>query len=127
MQRTCQVCGRDYEAKRKDSTACSATCRSRRRHRSTTGSAGGSGGNPLVAATRAELEAAGKVDTMLGQLALALAGRLRSEMTGVSALSRELRAVTAAAVGSATPGAPAAGAGDAVDELRARRNAKRSG
>lgn len=124
MQRICDVCGRDYEAKRKDSLTCSATCRSRKRNVAPPDDSAGPDENSLVKATRLELEAAGKADTMLGQLALALAARLKSEATGVSALSKELRAVTAAACGSSLSGAvPVA---DDIDELRARRDAKRA-
>lgn len=79
----------------------------------------------MVDAVRKELEAAGKADTALGQLALTLAARLRSEVTGVSALSKELRAVTAAAIGSAPGGKQSAPATDSVDELRARRDKKK--
>lgn len=73
------------------------------------------------AATRAELEAAGRLDSMLGQVALLLAERMCEFDTGsgTAALSKELRAVMATAV----QGAPAAA--DPVDELRARRDRKR--
>lgn len=78
--------------------------------------------HPLVKATRLELEGAGKVDTMLGQEALTLAKQLSASGTmGLAAFSRELRAVMAALVGAQAD----AGAGDLVDELRARRDAKR--
>lgn len=85
--------------------------------------------NSLVKATKAELEAAGKADTMLGQQAIALAARMSGSETsaGIASLSRELRTVMAAAIGAALPSAPAAGTGDRVDELRARRDAKRAG
>jgi hypothetical protein len=117
------VCGREYEAKRKDSLTCSATCRSNKRNAK---AAPPPVENSLVAATRRELEAAGKVDTMLGQLALSLAGRMNGVLTGHASLSKELRLVTAAAVGAvATTGdGPVV---DVVDEVRARRDAKRAG
>ncbi|KQH75586.1 hypothetical protein AO501_25245 [Mycobacterium gordonae] len=85
--------------------------------------------NPLVAATKRELEAAGKLDSMLGQQALALAARMSGADTvaGYASLSRELRTVMAAAIGTAPAAPPAAGQGDEVDELRARRDAKRAG
>lgn len=76
-------------------------------------------------ATTAELEAAGKLDTMLGQQALALARRMSGEVTGVAALSKELSRVMAAAVAN-MPGAGSAAVADEVDELRKRRNAKRA-
>lgn len=123
MRKSCVVCGDSFEAKRKDARTCSASCRSKKRY--PTPPQDDPLGNPLVVAVRAELEAAGKLDSMLGQLALSLAARVKSEASGVSALSRELRAVTAAAVG-AQVSSSAAGGGDGVDELRDRRDAKRA-
>jgi hypothetical protein len=83
------------------------------------------GGNSLVQATRRELEAADKVDTMLGQQALALAARMSGTETpgGIASISRELRTVMAAAIGPVSKVTKA----DSVDELRARRDAKRTG
>lgn len=126
MQKLCAVCGRSYETRRKDSLTCSATCRSRKRDMLP---AGAPADNPLVKATKAELEEAGKLDTRLGQQALILAARMSGTETpsGVGTLSKELDRVMAAAVGATTPSAPAAGEGDSVDELRARRDAKRAG
>lgn len=131
MQRICEVCGSEYESKRKDSLTCSSTCRSQKRNgakRADGESLDDSGGrNSLVKAIRAELDAAGKADTALGQLALSLAASMSGSVTGIAALSKELRSVMDAAIGvkpGAGAGAPAA---DAVDELRARRNAKRAG
>ena len=123
MQRTCAVCGRDFDAKRKDAITCGATCRSNRRNGK---SATTPTDTPLVRATRAELEAAGKLDTRHGQQALVLAARM-STGTGVGPLSKELDRVMAAAIGYTPAAAPTAGQGDEVDELRARRDAKRAG
>lgn len=122
MQRSCSVCGRDFEAKRKDAITCSATCRSNRRNGK---SATAPTDTPLVRATRAELEAVGKLDTRLGQQALVLAAAM-SMGGGAGPLSKELDRVMEAATGIATK-PPAAGTGDEVDELRARRDAKRAG
>jgi hypothetical protein len=125
VQRTCDVCGRDFEAKRKDAKTCSATCRSNKRNMSAPTDAGDGEANSLVKATKAELEAAGKLDTMLGQQALALAKRMSGEVTGIAALSKELSRVMSAAVAN-TPGAGSAPVADEIDELRKRRNAKRA-
>ena len=123
MQRSCSVCGRDFEAKRKDAITCSATCRSNRRNgKSVTNPVD----TPLVRATRAELEAAGKLDTRLGQQALVLAAGM-SAGSGVGQLSRELDRVMAEAIGFTPPTAGTAPTGDTLDELRARRDAKRAG
>lgn len=126
MQRICDVCGVDFEAKRKDAKTCSATCRSNKRNQSAPPDPTEVVGNSLVKATVTELEAAGKVDTMLGQLAISLAGRMSGTTTGIAALSRELRSVIDAALGVKTPGASGVVVDD-VDELRARRDAKRVG
>lgn len=106
---------------------CSSTCRTRKARGAA--AAPEPTENPLVMATKRELEAAGKLDTMLGQQALILAARMSGTETagGVGTLSKELSRVVAAAIGSGPPAAPAAGAGDDIDELRARRNAKRAG
>jgi hypothetical protein len=117
MIRGCDVCGRPYEAKRVSSRFCSGTCRKRnlrapRPRLAETSPAAED--YALLAATRAELEAAGRLNSMLGQVALLLAERMCEFDTGsgTAALSKELRAVMAAAV----QGAPAAA--DPVDELR---------
>lgn len=127
MERKCDICGRSYEAKRRDSRTCGSTCRNNKRRR--TPPPADPFDKPLVAATKRELEAAGKLDTMLGQQALVLAARMSGTETagGVGTLSKELSRVVAAAIGSGPPATPAAGAGDDIDELRARRNAKRAG
>src|ERR1700754_3018332 len=119
MQRNCNMCGREYEAKTKRSATCSSTCRARK---SRGAAPAAPADTPLVRATKAELQGAGKLDTMLGQLALALAARMSGTETpgGIASLSRELRAVMAAATGTVPAAAPAVGTGD-VDELRARR------
>lgn len=78
----------------------------------------------MVAAVMAELVEAGRLDTVLGQQALTIAEKLGSLFdTGSSAaaLSKELRALMAEAVKGA------AVAADPLDELRARRAAKRAG
>jgi hypothetical protein len=77
----------------------------------------------LVVATKVELEAAGRLDSVLGQQALRLAQQMSGFETGggMAALSRELRATMA----EATRGA--AVAADPLDELKARRDAKRAG
>ena len=126
MLRNCDTCGRSYEAKTRRSLYCGDLCRARK-HRGAAPVPNVEGlDNPLVNATRRELEAAGKLDTAMGQLALVLAAGLSSTQTttGLAALSKELSRVTAKAIGSTT--APAPGAGDDIDELKARRDAKRS-
>lgn len=123
MQRTCCVCGRDFEAKRKDAKMCGATCRSNKRNGATLGNPIET---PLVKATRAELEVAGKLDTRHGQQALVLAAQM-STGNSVGTLSKELDRVMAAATGITLSLNPTAGQGDDVDELRVRRNAKRAG
>ena len=125
MQQICDVCGRDFESKRKDAKTCSATCRSNKRNTSAPSDDDDAGGYSLVDAIRSELEEAGKLNTSLGQLALVLARRIGSETTGVAALSKELSRVTAAAVGSAASGT-SANEGDYIDELRKRRDAKKA-
>lgn len=120
-------CGRTFQATNPRAKYCSSTCRSRGNR------AGGSvvelptqeptNDSGLLAATRSELSAAGVLDTVLGQQALELAARISSPMStgaSVASLSKELRVVMV----EATAGAQAVG--DPLDELRARRDAKRN-
>lgn len=76
----------------------------------------------VVAAVRAELEAAGRLDCAAGALAVSLAEQLQAGgQSGASAaaLSREIRAAVESALKEAKP------AGDALDELRERRAQRR--
>lgn len=125
--RNCDMCGRPYEAKSARSRFCSDLCRVRRSRGAAPPPSAEEPESPLVKATRAELAAAGKECSALGQLALAVAARLATVQTtaGVASLSRELRAVVAVAVGPTPTQRPAPGAGDEIDELKARRDAKR--
>jgi hypothetical protein len=120
--RNCDTCGHPYEAKSVRSRFCSDLCRVRKSRGAAPTPNAESLDNPLVNATRRELEAAGKLDSALGQLALVLAARMSTAHTtaGLATLSKELSRVAAKAIGS-TPGT-----GDDVDELRARRDAKRA-
>jgi len=139
MERKCLVCGTPYLAQRPQAKYCGATCRQRARRGGLAGappaavaaataavntveSAGSSSG--LIAAVTAELEAAGRLNTVAGQHALELANRIVNAPgmnTGVAALSKQLQAVLAEALRDAAT----SGAVDPVDELKARRDAKR--
>jgi hypothetical protein len=125
MMRNCDSCGTAYIAQRSTSRFCSSVCRRRN---------GGAPAPPrppqarseasaaLLAVTRAELQAAGMLKSVLGQAALKLAealGNPDETAGGVAALSRELRATMAAVLQCA----PAAR--DPLDELKQRRDRKR--
>lgn len=129
--RLCDVCREPYIAKRLNSRFCSATCR-KRNQRKPVGSPAATplptvalGVGSVASITRAELEAAGRLGTSLGQVALLLAARLDAQVResgmGVAAIVREHRAALAEALKGA------AVAADPVDELRARRDRKRAG
>lgn len=126
MTRPCDVCSKPYDAKRPNSRFCSATCRQRnQRNPAPVAEVVPLGSNPsgLVEAIRRELEEADRVDTVLGQQALELAGRIVSPLStgaSVATLSRELRTVMA----EATAGASLAA--DPLDELRLRRDRLRA-
>lgn len=135
MTRNCDMCHKPFDARRPNAKFCGATCRKRNSRGVCDGVAKpvapppDPSDNSLVKATKSELEAAGKLDTRLGQQALILAARMSGNETsaGVGTLSKELDRVMAAAIGAVPPGAPAAGTGDEIDELRAKRDAKRAG
>jgi len=132
MQRNCASCGVLYEAKRPNSKYHNDTCRKRGQRAPKVemslpellvGLGSAPREQPLAAAASRELEAAGRLDTYLGQAALELARRISSPMeTGASiaSLVKQLRETMADALkGAAT-------ADDALDELRKRRDSKRA-
>lgn len=130
MSRSCEACGKDLVGRPAKTRFCGASCRSRA-HRSpkpltpTPRSADPlvPGPGPLAAAAMVELEAAGRLSSVVGAQALALAARIESSVeTGaaVASLSKEFRAVMAAALEGVGVAA------DPLDELRARRDFKRN-
>lgn len=79
-------------------------------------------GSPVVGATRAELDQANRLDTALGQAALALAARIDSGMdtgSSMAAAVKQLQVTLAAAT------AGAAGVVSRLDQMRERRDLKR--
>lgn len=127
MSRNCDTCGRPYEAQTRRSRYCGELCRKRKQRGAARAPSVDSVDDPLVAATRRELDAAGAASTAMGQLALVLAAAMATAQTpaGLAGLSKELSRVVATATGTTQMMTPAAGAGDAVDELKARRDTKR--
>ncbi len=96
MNRECDACGTEYEAQRKTSQYCSTRCRMRASRRPETAvAAEAPDGDGLLNALRCELAAAGRLETALGQQAIALAVKLASPFdtgSAMAAVSRELRA-----------------------------------
>lgn len=129
MTRTCECgCGSPVTG-RPDRRYASEAC-SKRARRAEAGRTTGPGqpvgvtapkGSGTVAAVREELEAAGRQDTYLGAAALAIAEQLdaATSVMGFAPLVKELRATMAEAL----KGARIERTG--LDELRARRDAKR--
>lgn len=124
---TCQVCGKTFETVSTRAKFCGPTCRSRA-HRNTAEVVPLPADEPvpedapLLVATKAELERAGVTDTALGQHAIELARRMTHPKAiglSVAPISKELRTVMVEAMRVA----PAA---SSLDELRARRDAKRN-
>ena len=134
MQRVCVVCSGPYEAVRPQAKYCGETCKKRAQREGIAASRRGSAApassaeaNPvrpvtgLLDSVRAELEVLKKLNSVSGQHALEIAGRIASAPgmnTGVAALSKELSRVLAEARATATVVA------DPVDELGKRRDAK---
>jgi len=126
VQRSCALCGNAFEAKRPHAKYCGARCRvgASRGGLSTprTPAVARSESGGLVDAVRAALEAADRVNTVKGQHALELAGRIVNAPgmnTGVAALSKRLDDVLAEALRDSAKVA------NPLDELRARRDRKR--
>lgn len=126
---TCERCGEPFEAKRRDRRTCSDACRvalNTRTRRANTEAAAEKPDVPVdvVASTLAELAAAGRQNSALGQSALLLAYRIdRSQADtpqAVAALVKQHNATLADAL-------KGVGKASRVDELKARRDAKRAG
>lgn len=141
-QLDCEFCGSEFEAKTKRARFCKqkdcqrARARARKQKQRSPatvtelprpeGGAVDDSDDSVFAATRAQLEAADRLRTPTGAAALALAKRIDSGSfadTGSSfaAVVKELRATLGEAL------ADAAVPDDPVDELRARREARRAG
>lgn len=139
MKVSCTQCSSEFEAKRSTAKFCSPTCRQRsRRGKSEPGKveapADNTEGAPaqaltfgillgedIVAATKRDLEAAKKLDTVVGRQALVIAARMTlPKATGseIAALSRELSRLMSLAVGKGNQEA------DPVDEVKRKRDAK---
>ena len=115
MEQSCQTCGRPGSRK---------TCDRCRKRASRGGGVVSLPPSGLAEAVERELKAAGRLESAVGQQALALAVRIStpSADTGssVAALSKELRAVMDAAL------ADVEAESDPIDELRAWRDRKRA-
>lgn len=96
MQRTCESCGRPYDAKRPQSRFCGDTCRKRAQRE---GNRGAEVSGETLEATRAALVDAGRAETWQGALAMTLARRVdETPGSGAGALGKELRATMAEAL-----------------------------
>ena len=139
MELDCSACGKRFAARSSRARFCSDKCRARARYRRAV--LGISDDQPAKAEAKRkrrkasdleqgitpavirELEAAGRADTSAGRTAIALARRIddgAESSAGMAALTRELSARMAEATVSAES------EGDAIDELRARREARRA-
>ena len=140
MDQTCARCGGAFDAKRPVARFCSVRCRNQasraraqgqpesiappakpKRTRKPKAADSPTG---TLGAVMAELTDAGRLQTSAGQAAIALATRIDAgaeSSAGLAALTRELSARMAEAT------ANVAQAGDALDELRAKREARRAG
>lgn len=141
MDRSCEVCSTPYRPTRSTAKYCSPRCKKRaadkrvadrlaaERADAQPGPAETSPSTALVDQVRAELEEAGRLNTVIGRQALLLASRLETNTndTGGSAaaVSKELRAVMAEAMSGVHQ------AEDPVqqsqDELKKRREKRKHG
>ena len=127
MQKVCEQCSTPFEAQSGRARFCGSSCRGKS-HRGDApanvvalhGDTGGKSG--VVAATTAELEAAGRLNTSAGQDALLLAQLIATaDHRTAPALIKQHHATMEKALDGV------AGAGDALDELRLRRERKIAG
>ena len=124
MIRTCETCGVEFVAQRSDARFHNDACRKRAARRPRPVSADGvrEPSTRLVEATARDLEAAGLLHTVEGQLALIVAERIAAAgetSSGVAALSKEFSRLMAD-IWSAHRGRSGF-----LDELQARRDRKR--
>lgn len=124
MEAFCKVCGAGFEAKRATAKYCGPNCRQHARRAPSARPATPdevADASGLYDATRVELEAAGVVATVLGQLTLQLAKRVSTAgpaESGFSTLVKEFRATRAEALKKAQSSV------DPVDEVKRKREAK---
>lgn len=127
MQRNCDSCSSPYTAQRPNSRFCSESCRKKAargtdspRIEPIAAGAVDSAAGTTRSRVQVELEEAGRAETYLGAAALALADRIdqSTAVMGFAALVKELRATMEAATAGVVK------AGDAVDEVTARREEK---
>ncbi len=143
MERTCARCSETFQTPRPEARFCSKRCRTQASRARAKGEPESLKPKPepkpkrtrkakaapepdapvgTSGAVLAELQAAGRLQSSAGQAAVALARRIddgAESSAGLAALTRELRAAMAEAL------ARAEASGDALDELRARREARR--
>jgi ABC-type transporter Mla subunit MlaD len=143
MERDCDRCGQTFAPASKRGRFCSVKCRTQATRARATGQPESIAAKPkrtrkpkadaqvepdspigTLGAVITELTDAGRLNTSAGQAAVALASRIDAgaeSSSGLAALTREMRAAMAEAT------ANVAQAGDALDELRAKREARRAG
>jgi hypothetical protein len=133
VKATCEECGTEFEAKRRGAAFCGNTCKMRAFRADKRGDRPEPAlaavadipavEPPLVTATRRELEAAGRFDTVVGQIAMELAAKVCSDRdtgSAKAAAAKELRTVMAEALTVAEKA-------DSLDELASRRLKRASG
>lgn len=130
MLRSCSWCGDEFQARHPRAKFCGDTCRQASHRAGPDGpeapepAAGDAPGGFVEVATVAELEAAGREASPLGLAAVVLARRLDNSSNesgaAIAALARQLRDTLGAAMAGAQKAA------DPLDELRERRDRKRS-
>jgi hypothetical protein len=127
VERACDHCGKAYVAKRASSRFCKSSCRAM--HSKAPGTSAVVALKPVLpvsdgvaASVEVDLVAAERLGTPAGRAAMVLARRLdngvRETGPGLATLARQLESTLAAALA----GAPVAG--DGIDELKGRRDAK---
>jgi len=130
MQRECDECGHCYTARRVNSRFCGDTCGKRSQRARAAGiplraaPLDGHEAPPseLERATIRELEAVGRLESVAGQVALVLARRIgsrRESGAATASLARQFSATMDKALAGVERAA------DPLDEIRARRDAKR--
>lgn len=117
---TCQACGKDFQGQ-KNAKTCSDACRKRRLRNPKIAESEPS--DALIESVESELQKHGALDSRPGQQAIQLARMMSGKFamaTGVASISKELDRMIRVAIDESNV------ALDPLDELRAKREAKRA-
>ena len=127
MTTSCAVCSTRFEAATARGRYCSDRCRQKAKRGRDAARHASDRESGLVAKVRRDLRAAGKLDTVRGELAIVVAEQIaKPDATGVQGLAKQLdMLLTALGIGEPASVAPSTSVEpDLMDEIKERRERK---